>query len=176
MKNDTPIIVDPVLLAKAKRSISGLLNFNKLVRLRDLAEFDDKEIPYSISFFYDEENRCCITGNIKVTVKLECKRCLNLFSYEIDTTFCLYPVVASTEKDFAKQFDVVVMENGLVSISDIIEDELILSLPEVAKHTGDDPNCQQLPVEYVFEQQDEQQENPFQILQNLENTDGKKVK
>ena len=173
MKNDTPTVIDPILLARLNKSISGVLDFNKLDRLCDLANFDGQEIHYLMSFLYDEENRCCIEGKAKVAVKLECQRCLKLFSYKIDTTFRLYPVTASAEKDFPKQLDMVVMENGLVSVPDIVEDELILSLPEVPKHADDDPNCQQLPAACLLEN-GKQQVNPFTVLRNVGKTDGKK--
>ncbi len=174
MKNDTPTFIDPDLFAKLDRSISGVLDFSKLDRFRDLARYDNQEINYLMSFFYDEENRCCIEGKAKVTIKLECKRCLNLFSYEIDTTFRLYPVKNDEVSHLSKQLDVVAMENGLISVAGIVEDELILSLPEIPRHADNDPNCQSLQVACLLEYDVRQQKSPFSVLKGLEQPNGKK--
>jgi uncharacterized protein len=172
MKNDQQTVIDPILFAQLSKSISGELSFSQFHRFGKLAKFDGKDVNYLLSFFYDEEKRCCINGKSKVTVKLKCNRCLSLFSYEIETIFRLYPVEGHDINRLSKQLDVVVMENGLISLIDVIEDELILSLPEVPKHAYDDPSCRSLLAEWSQED-NEQQENPFVVLKSLHKTNGK---
>ena len=177
MKNDTiTLLIDPLLSAKLGKSISGELNFSTLNRLRDLARYDNKEISYSISFVYDEDNKCCITGKVQTTLQLECKRCLKFFPYQVITAFNLYAVKAinDSEDNLSKQLDVVLIENGLISITDIIEDEVILSLPEVPKHAEDDVNCHSIQKASFLEYGARQQKNPFSVLKQLDTFNDKK--
>lgn len=175
MKNkQQPILIDPLLYAELGKSSSGVLHFSQLHRLRKLVESGNEEINYSLTFLKDELNRCCIEGEAKVAVKLQCNRCLQLYPYELKVTFCLYPVLETDIKQLPKQLEVVVMQNGLISVIDIIEDELLLSLPIVAKHSEDDLNCQALSIASVTEKELQQQENPFVVLKELGNFEGKK--
>ena len=173
MKNEQPTFIDPILYTELGKSISGMLKFSKLNRFGDLAKFDGRDVNFLLSFFYDEEKRCCIEGKARITIKLECNRCLNLFSYDIETIFRLYPIKSEDISKLSKQLELVVMENGLISIIDVIEDELILNLPEVPMHAQDDPNCRSLAAAWSQVEVEQQQKNPFVVLKELNKTNGK---
>ena len=161
MNTDTTINIDPKLFAQLSKSAAGTVAFAKLSRLHDLAEHNNTDIVYTLQFFYDEDRQCCIAGRIQTTLQLICNRCLNLYDYAIDTNFKLYPVT-DYKKDYSvKQLDVVLMKNGLISIIDIIEDELILNLPAIPRHLDDDLNCQSAQKTRFLEYEASKQQNLF---------------
>jgi uncharacterized protein len=171
MKNDQQTLIEPTLFAQLSKSISGELDFSFFHRLSDLTKFNGKNVDYLLSFLYDDENRCCIEGKARVVIQLKCNRCLNFFPWDIETAFKLYPVESNNVNKLPKQFDAVIMEEGLISLIDVIEDELILSLPAVAKHADGDQNCRSLSGRLVQEiEVKEQRENPFAVLKSLYKT------
>ncbi|HLS21555.1 MAG TPA: YceD family protein [Paenalcaligenes sp.] len=102
-------------------------------------------------------------------VYLECQRCLETFAYpvQVDNTVQLVEDENEIELD---EDDPEAIERILASRSfdgfDFLEDELILSLPYVAKHD----QCPSMPKELTQDTQAEpsgKKENPFKVLKQL---------
>ena len=164
-------MVDPILLAKTGKTISGGLKRVDLHRFSDLAKFGNRDVNFWLSFLFDEKGKCYIDGKADVSVKLECNRCSNLYSYLIDTTFLLYPVNREHITDpLYEGLDIVIMDNDLLSINNLIEDELLLNLPEIPMHEEDDLNCCSSQTQLLSANQVKQQDNPFAVLKDLHKT------
>ena len=168
MKNELPTLVDPYLYATQGKELSGVINFSSMERFSAMTKSAEQDASYKLLFCYDPDHRCCIQGNATIEIKLECARCLQLFSYIIDANFQLYPVANGAADNLSKQLEIVELQDGVVSVVDIVEDELILSLPMAQVHADLDPSCRSQPAVGTFENNAAtEQKNPFALLKNI---------
>lgn len=106
---------------------------------------------------------------LKGSVQLECQRCLEIFSYPVQVENTL--MVVEDEDELIDDDDPEALERLVGSLSfdgfALLEDELILSLPYVARHE----QCPNLPAALQEQSQDTavaaEKKNPFQVLEQL---------
>lgn len=86
---------------------------------------------------FRQDDRICIDGRMNALVPLICQRCLCRFDYHIDNAFSLVAVQTEAEAESLDEAlePIVLAEDGCLHIVDLFEDELILQLPIVPKHT-----------------------------------------
>ena len=107
--------------------------------------------------------------SLKGAVQLECQRCLEIFSYPVQVENTL--VIVEDEDELIEDDDPEAFERLVGSTSfdgfALLEDELILSLPYVARHE----QCPELPAALQEQPQGEapqaKKRNPFQVLEQL---------
>ena len=164
-----PAQIDVSKLFAHSGAISAMLPVAKLRRLAEYLADDKGEIAVDLQFGHDEEGRRLLTGNLDVTVNVICQRCLQHMPLDLHSTLDLL-VVDTDEELQALQDDQdgIVMENGDVDLPELIEDELILSLPLVPMH--DDINCSR-DLNAIRESADhaatQGKQNPFAVLAGL---------
>ncbi len=132
---------------------------------------DEGELEFQMAFYRGEKRRACVRGTVRATVRLTCQRCLQAMEQELECEFNLALVRGLDEAaGLPEEFDPLMPEENVVRPLDLIEDELLLALPQIAKHGVDEPCGQDTswdaePVQ--DEEQNQQTENPFQVLQKL---------
>jgi uncharacterized protein len=126
----------------------------------------DGEAEVELAFASDPHGRCAITGGIAAEVRLLCQRCLEPYPLQVAVDVALV-VVSPTdgEPELAAGFEPLA-ESGRVALRDLVEDEIILALPLVARHPERDCNR----ALGTLEQTAEQRENPFSVLENWNDT------
>ncbi|MCF6775088.1 YceD family protein [Thiotrichales bacterium 19X7-9] len=135
MKTGLPTQIDPARFAREARVLMGKVPQSVLPRLEDALCATDNMIDATLSFSVDGQGFVVIEGNIQTTVVLECQRTLEPFEYPVKSTFKLVVVADDRMADAlsAEYEPCIYDENGLVSPLEIIEEEILLSLPLVAK-------------------------------------------
>jgi uncharacterized protein len=163
MSIELPEFIEPLRLAHAKRTLQGALPIVQMTRLQDSLCDQQGEISVVLHFQHDTQNRPMILGTLQGKLTLLCQRCLQpvQFSLQREVVFFLLKP-AQSEEDIPLEADVLVLDEKNLSLWDLIEDEVILSLPLVASH-------QQCPQnEYVLpETAHPESPNPFQLLAKL---------
>ncbi|MEW7983137.1 MAG: YceD family protein [Candidatus Sedimenticola endophacoides] len=130
-----PEFVDPWRSADQKRVFSGRIALDQLPRLAGVLARAAGEATYELGFARDEKRRARIRGGVSATLTLECQRCLEAFDLLVDTTLDLAVVEGSAEAErLPEAIDPVLAEAGMLRLPDLIEDELLLSIPQVPKH------------------------------------------
>lgn len=106
-----------------------------------------------------------LTGEIKTIFPLQCQRCLGTVDYAIDIKVNLaFITLEAHEKSLPEVFESLLLsEEKSFILSELIEEELLLALPLIAKHSHLE-DCNSDVVAYLH-QQDKQ--NPFAVLKNL---------
>lgn len=138
-------------------------------RLEKAVESVNDDIVLSFEAGPDENQHKSIRGNASVGVDVECQRCLEPITIELDVDFRWIPVKNDYEAQLiGDDADVIVIED--VDIIDFlyhVEDELLMALPVIPYHEDDEPcegreflKNQELPVE-------EDKKNPFAVLTDL---------
>lgn len=167
-KDYLPQKVDPFRFADNGISLNGSLLIKDMPRLCSSLFSDEGEVSVDMTFEIDEQNIKYIKGHLATHLTLQCQRCLEPFKYEIISDFLLGIVHTEEEAErLPERFDPLVVVDGALMLSDMIEEELIVSLPIVPMH--DPKHCQaHLPFESDSKASAEvEKENPFKVIELL---------
>jgi uncharacterized protein len=170
MSNRLPIEVNPFRLIEQRRSLSGVLPLQQLPRVRELAaESTDSEFAVEMIFTHSASGLPLITGSVKGEVALNCQRCLEPVTVQVDTQLNVVLTTSQTDREPEEEgYELYIVENEQIFIRDFIEDEILLALPVVPRHD----DCQ--PVKPLFEGSPddlkdsaaEEKANPFAALKD----------
>lgn len=166
-----PARVNHRKLATEKRKIEGTLSPKLLERFSEAIIKAEGDVEVQLSFRKGRKRSGLMVGKAKVEVSLECQNCMQPFSLPIEATYRhqLFedPDQLQTLEDHE---DGIVCSSEMVSTVDLIEDELLLSLPMVARHeTGGCPEKDSQIEDYQLEDTNESGETykPFAGLAEL---------
>jgi len=92
-------------------------------------------------FSRDAEGRGLISGTIRARLELSCQRCLEAVTQDFELHPHLSLVSGMDEaRLLPAELDPLLVTEELISLPDIIEDELLLALPQIPMHDpGDCP-------------------------------------
>ncbi len=167
-----PRTVDPAKAAQKRLDYSGIIQASLLKRLAESVAGVKRDAEVTLSFGLDEQRLVVISGKANVEVDLECQRCNEVFTHQCEVQFTYTPYYSEkSEEDAPEEYDLVDLnEYGEVDLIQLVEDEFILGLPQVAMH--DDADCSVDSTNMVFgelpeEVVKEDKPNPFEVLKNL---------
>ncbi|MDF2868405.1 MAG: hypothetical protein K0S11_1875, partial [Gammaproteobacteria bacterium] len=149
--------------------LAGQLPLASLARINNLQEQQEGVVNLELNFFLDEQRLACIQGQISTEVWLTCQRCLEPYQQSISAKFILSPVTNDREAAMLPApYEPLLVENTMVELAAIVEDEILLSIPIVAKHAPE--NCA-IAVSYNIADREQvitsEKVNPFKVLANL---------
>ncbi len=166
-----PRTVDPAKAAQKRLDYDGIIQVSLFRRLAELTQGVKRDAEVSLSFGLDEQRLVVISGKGNIEVDLQCQRCNEDFSSEINIEFTYTPFYSEkSEQDAPEEYDLVDLnEYGEVDLIQLIEDEFILALPIVPMH--DEADCSVNSDNLVFgelpEEVAEDKPNPFDVLKGL---------
>ncbi len=135
MSSRFPDFVDPWRFADVEKQISGHIEITKLARLTGALKEPVGEAEFMLAFGRDAERRSRITGYVRAVLVLECQRCLGPMRYPVETSVDLIVVEGHGEAEqLPDSSDPLLIGETKVRLSDLVEDELLLALPQVAMH------------------------------------------
>jgi uncharacterized protein len=134
MRSGLPAIIDPIQLAERGAHLIGTLPLSRMARLRQMCLDDEAEVAVDLRFGRPEgERRAQMAGELRVTLHVTCQRCLD----RMDLTLTVTPQLVFRRPDEPEEpalaEDVVVVDKPL-SLSAMVEDELLLAMPMFPKH------------------------------------------
>jgi uncharacterized protein len=171
MSQRLPDHLDPWRFAEQGKRLSGTSKLKDLPRLVACLADSDGEVRFDLEFYRDGSRRACLRGSVTARLCLECQRCLDKMELPVDSAVSLAFVESLDEAErLPDNLDPQLVEEGRIGIRDLIEDELLLALPQVALHPEGD--C----TPYVSEAGDSGDEgatraNPFAVLEQLKRKD-----
>jgi len=140
MPSDQSRSINPLRLAKARERVEGSLQLDSLSRLKGILLENTGELQYSLSFDFDESGVCIVESVIKSQLILECQRCLKPVVIEIHKSSLLGIVNNKDEFEaLAKDFEPLQLDEDIISVEELVEDELLLSIPLSPLHPEN--NC-----------------------------------
>ncbi|PXA71015.1 MULTISPECIES: 23S rRNA accumulation protein YceD [Vibrio] len=167
-----PRTIDPAKAAQKRLDYDGIIQASLLKRLEESVDGVKRDAQVSLSFGMDEQQLVVISGKANIEVDLECQRCNETFAHECEVQFTYTPYYSEkSEQDAPDEYDLVdPNEYGEVDLIQLVEDEFILGLPQVAMHDEADCSVQsnnlvfgELPEEALLEDKP----NPFDVLKSL---------
>jgi uncharacterized protein len=135
MSRDLPETVDPIRLADARTHLSGELPVSMMSRLR--AECVDHQGQATVDLYFErsgERGLRRIRGTISARVRVACQRCLEPMTLPLRAEPLLVVVKRGERPDLANEEDQLLVVDGPMSLSDMVEDELLLAMPMIPKH------------------------------------------
>ncbi|MGJ8692568.1 MAG: 23S rRNA accumulation protein YceD [Thalassotalea sp.] len=169
MKNlKLPITIDPYRSAQRRLECEGYFEGSGMNRLLAATISCGEQVNVDVKFDVDELGLVVISGTGSTTVSLACQRCNEAFDTELTTNFLFSPVKnAEAADDLPSYYDAIEFdENGEISLLELVEDELILSIPLIPKHSL--KNCA-AKADTIWGELPEELEkpNPFDVLKKL---------
>lgn len=170
MSNRLPIEVNPFRMIEQRRSLTGMLSLQQLPRLCVLAaESTDSEFKIEMIFTHSASGLPLIAGSVKGQLWLNCQRCLEPVSVNIDAQINVVLTASQVDREPEEEgYELYIVDNERIFVRDFIEDEILLALPVVPRHEA----CQ--PVKPLFEGSPdelkdsaaEEKANPFAALKD----------
>ena len=170
-----PVQIDPFRLAATGQSFSGQVPVRHMKRLTTALVSDEGSAQVEIQFGVDEIGVRFLQGHITASLEVECQRCLESMTYEVDTDMSVAFVHNEYEiEQLPGGYEPYLVEETPIALVDLLEDELILSLPQVPMHERAD--CQASKYLQAETHADEatddlQTENPFEVLAKMKDSD-----
>jgi uncharacterized protein len=167
-KNALPLKVDPFRFADNGLSLDGFLLIKDMTRLCLSLASGEGQVDVDLVFGIDEQGIRYIKGHLVAGLMLQCQRCLEPFKYEIISDFL--SGLAHTEEEAGRlpeRYDPLVVADGSLVLGDMVEEELIVSLPIVSMH--DAKACKaKLPFAAGVEADVlAEKDNPFKVIKSL---------
>ncbi|PVV13401.1 MAG: hypothetical protein B6D77_04485 [gamma proteobacterium symbiont of Ctena orbiculata] len=170
MSKRFPDRLDPWRFADLGKEIGGELPLEAFSRLSACLLEPVGNVSFKLTFGRDQERRAVLSGWIKAELALQCQRCLEEVNLPIDTHLSVVFVQGLDEAGMLpEKLDPCLVEDDQVAFRDLLEDELLLVLPQVAMH---DPGACKAPVSGVAEEapidsSKQERVNPFSALTEL---------
>ena len=164
-----PHQIDPFRLCEARASLSGPIPLKQLQRLLPSLANDSGEIEVVLNFDIDELGVPFMQGELKAELQLICQRCLEPYAFPVDVQSILAWVRTEREAErLPIRYEPYLVETNPLVLNDVIEDELLLSLPQIPMH--DESEC--LAMQWIQKPVDNEVEtevkaNPFAVLAEL---------
>lgn len=165
-----PTTLDVRKAAAREVVVSGVVELQRLGRLREILASDEGHIEARCEFHRDEEGRFVVEVSVDARVAVTCQRCLEPMPLKIASRTRLAIVGDdNAARQLPATLDPWIVEGEVGDLFALIEDDLILDIPAVAYHEAED--CNKLMDAYRQSPgagtEKEQAENPFKVLEQL---------
>jgi uncharacterized protein len=169
MVNALPQRFNPDLLSRDGTRFELVLPQSQLPRLGAILSSTDNDVLVN-AVFSRQKKHVLISGGITTRFALDCQRCLEPFEVEVSEQFELV-FVENEEKasELPNEQDPVILDDaGQIHVVDLFEDEVILHVPDIPKHS-DLTTCTLRQAEFgdVAVDIEKGKRNPFEALKNL---------
>jgi len=186
MSREYPDFIDPWKAAEGRRSFQGTMPLKRLKRLEPMlapeetGKADDllarNDANFSVRFAYDEQGLVTIGIKVSGNLPLICQRSLLPYQEKIDRSSLLVVIEQVSDQDHVPEsYDPILVENRRLAIQDIVEEELLLAIPQVPRNpeVGEIELSTDGGVTQPSEAGKEQSHRPFAGLAGLMKADNK---
>jgi uncharacterized protein len=135
MSLEYPDFIDPQKAAEGHRNFSGTIALSRMERLKPFLANDNGLVSFSTQFDRDALVGVSIKVEVDTALWLLCQRSLEPYQEVIRRTSLLGVIDdISKESLLPEGYEAILAEHGKVSFLTMIEDELILALPQVPRN------------------------------------------
>lgn len=175
LQHRLPHELDPFRLVEARTLLDGTVPLKQFRRVRSLLASGEGTIQVQLSFDKDELGVPFTEGKITAELQIVCQRCLEPFTYQLETDVALAWVKREADiEDLPLRFEPYLVKSTPIFLNDLLEDEIILALPSVPRHELDKCPAQDLVNSEIdvnedsnLDEHEESGDNPFSVLETL---------
>jgi len=159
---------DPRKFAQQGISIDGFVPVVELPRLAESLQETTGEIQVDLAFGISVEKKKIVTGHASAELTLVCQRCLENVKVPVKSDISLGIVWDEEGAEALPEYlDPWITGEGIADLYDMIEVELLLSLPKVAYH---EELCVDRQLFTSGKPVEVKKPNPFQVLEQLKSS------
>ncbi|MCU7553957.1 23S rRNA accumulation protein YceD [Alteromonas sp. ASW11-19] len=166
-----PHSLDPVKSAMKRSDYRGVIASKDMARFSGAVVDCDEWVNAEIQFEKDAQGLTVFHGHLDTHVTLICQRCNGELSQPLQVEFCFSPVQGQNEFDsdtLPEAYDPVeVNDQGNVNLLELLEDELIISLPIVPLHAEEECAIAKKDMQFGEIEPEQERPNPFAVLKEL---------
>jgi uncharacterized protein len=132
-----PAVIDSIEFARSEQALAGELPVAGFERLQDVLTDSKGALSYTLRGGKDERQRPFLVLRIEGDLRVQCQRCLQPFDYpvEVRSTLLLIPRGEQADELFDDPSAPDAIEpSAELDVAELIEDELLLSLPLSPRH------------------------------------------
>ncbi len=139
MSKYLPERIFPLRMARAGQGLCGRIALSKMQRLASSHTTDRGDAQVNLRFERDEAGTPCVHGLVSATLEMTCQRCLGPVLRGVHADVRLGFVTSGEAQELEERYDPVTVDEGPISLTRLVEDELILALPIMVVH--EDSEC-----------------------------------
>ena len=179
MSKALPEHIYPLRLARRGESLAGSVTFAQMPRLAEMLCAGANGADFSLRFGRDGGGQACMLGHIEARLAVLCERCLEPMEIAVARQVRLALVRADEEvAALDATYDPLLVGDEPISLSGLVEDELILAMPNFSRHPRSecempagadavDAIGDSAPDNDVDSAGGSGEDNPFSILESL---------
>ncbi|MBL78614.1 MAG: hypothetical protein CMH70_00890 [Nitrosomonadaceae bacterium] len=160
------IVIDAHDFVRFSRSLHGNITLDKCTRLKDYLANNRGDLKYEINGILNKNDQSILQVIVKGEINLLCQRCLSEFAYALNLKSDLLLVNNEEELSYLDEDESIegILATSDMDIIELIEEEIILSLPISPRHKEDICPEKELINSYKLEKK-----QPFAKLSKLKN-------
>ncbi len=164
MQKKLPVTVDFLKQVERNACYEGNWLVREFERLAELICSDVGEVQARLKFG-TRAGTHCLDGSVTTELELSCQRCLEPVRQVINSTF-RFGLVRSEEEaaSLPDEFEPLLVSDSEQSLLELVEDEILLSLPLVARHENE---CSEILQKQVNNEPTQDTYKPFAALKDL---------
>ena len=137
MSREYPDWISPNRAAEGKRIFSGTIPLKRMKRLAALLVDARGEATFTASFRTDLDQQIVIDLQVVAALPLICQASLEVYDEQVERNSELAVIDDEREQfDIPEDYEPVLTENGRLAIASLVEDELLLGLPQIPRKPG----------------------------------------
>lgn len=166
-----PHLIEPGKWADREALLDAVVPLRRFGRLLEGALGNEGDVSVKLRFVRDARGLPHLTGQLGTVLSLTCQCCLDAVTIPVTADVDVFMLSDEAYADrLGEDEDYVVFNEGHLDFPELLEDELILALPLVARHDDCEPQAiLSEPEEVVVAPV--KKENPFQVLASLKQPD-----
>ena len=126
-------LFDPWRAVDNHAVLVGRQPLSSLPRVRGLLLDAEGDASFRLAFFRDETHRAVLRCEVAATLRLRCQRCLEVLDHRVDAN-TLLALVSDIDRELPDRYDPLMVSDKPMRPRDLIEDELLLALPQIPMH------------------------------------------
>ncbi len=160
--------VNPWRLAEQGETVNGQYALDSFPRLASVLDCAQGGVSFELRFRRDRQKRVLLETSVEATLVLQCQRCLGSMEHAVETegTLALVQGLMEAEQLPGELDPLLLQENELLLIHELIEDELLLSIPASPRH-DEDCGSPGFTVSASANELKPPKDNPFAMLASL---------
>jgi len=134
MSREYPDWLDPWKAAEGRRTFAGSMPLKRMPRLAPLLAGNEGEAQFSAAFSFDQQQRVTIHLDVAADLPLVCQTSLDTYLEPVRRASLLGVMEDLAEEAMMPEnYEPVVAVNGRLALQDLVEDELLLGMPQVPR-------------------------------------------
>jgi uncharacterized protein len=137
MSREYPDWISPARAAEGKRTFSGTIPLSRMKRLAGLLVNAEGEATFTASFKTDLDKRVIVDLQVEAALPLICQASLEVYDEQVNRRSELAVIEYENEQEeLPDNYEPVLTEHGRLAVAVLVEDELLLALPQIPRKPG----------------------------------------